>query len=218
MGGGLKKTLAKSPIQTVGMRMMQGYKPAQAFKYAGTPSHQAFNRWIDKQIGGKKGGGKKGGGGGGKIDPTTGMMMEYMSQMQAQQAAQAEAARQAQEEAFIESQKQSAAAAAQQGELGAKQLLAQTGAMQQARDIAAKEAQQQAYGSMGKSAVGEGFDINQAKQQQLSNVAGTGNIPSTSASKLPFYGFDQNQDSGATGKYANIFNLPKTQGLTFGGQ
>jgi len=150
--------------------------------------------------------------------PTADPMMEYMSQMQAQQAAQAEAARKAQEEAFIESQKQSAAAAAQQGELGAKQLLAQTGAMQQARDIAAKEAQQQAYGSMGKSAVGEGFDINQAKQQQLANVAGTGNIPSASASKLPFYGFDQNQDSGATGKYANIFNLPKTKGLTFGGQ
>lgn len=216
MGGGLKKTLAKSPVQTVGMRLMQGYKPAQAFKYAGTPSHQAFNRWIDKQIGGKKGGKSKGGGGGGKIDPTTGMMMEYMSQMQAQQAAQAEEARKAQEEAFIESQKQSAFSAAKQGELGAQQMLAQTGAMQQARDIAAKQAQEKAYGAIGESAVGTGFDINQAKQQQMANIGGTGTMPSSV--KLPFYGYDQNQDSGATGKYANIFNLPKTQGITFGGQ
>jgi hypothetical protein len=174
MGGGLKKTLAKSPIQTVGMRMMQGYKPAQAFKYAGTPSHQAFNRWIDKQIGGKKGGGKKGGGGGGKIDPTTGMMMEYMSQMQAQQAAQAEAARKAQEEAFIESQKQSALSAARQGELGAQQILSQAGSMQQARDLAAQQKQQQAYGAMGESAVGAGFDVNQAKQQQMANTRAEG--------------------------------------------
>jgi len=145
-------------------------------------------------------------------------MMEFMAQMQAQQAAQAEAARKAQREAMVESQKQSAASVAQQGELGAKQLLSQAGAMQQARDIAAKEQQQREYGAMGESAVGGGFDINQAKQQQLANVAGTGNIPSASASKLPFYGFDQNQDSGTTGKYANIFNLPKTQGITFGGQ
>jgi hypothetical protein len=148
--------------------------------------------------------------------PAADPMMEYMSQMQAQQAAQAEAARKAQEEAFIESQKQSALSAARQGELGAQQILSQAGSMQQARDLAAQQKQQQAYGAMGESAVGEGFDVNQAKQQQMANIGGTGTMPS--GAKLPFYGYDQNQDSGATGKYANIFNLPKTQGITFGGQ
>jgi hypothetical protein len=148
--------------------------------------------------------------------PAADPMMEYMSQMQAQQAAQAEAARKAQEEAFIESQKQSALSAARQGELGAQQILSQAGSMQQARDLAAQQKQQQAYGAMGESAVGAGFDVNQAKQQQMANIGGTGTMPSSA--KLPFYGYDQNQDSGATGKYANIFNLPKTQGITFGGQ
>ena len=148
--------------------------------------------------------------------PAADPMMEYMSQMQAQQAAQAEAARKAQEEAFIESQKQSALSAARQGELGAQQILSQAGSMQQARDLAAQQKQQQAYGAMGESAVGAGFDVNQAKQQQMANIGGTGAMPSSA--KLPFYGYDQNQDSGATGKYANIFNLPKTQGITFGGQ
>jgi hypothetical protein len=156
--------------------------------------------------------GKRSSGDGTPVDP----MMGYMSQMQAQQAAQAEAARKAQEEAFIESQKQSALSAARQGELGAQQILSQAGAMQQARDLASQQKQQQAYGAMGESAVGAGFDINQAKQQQMANIGGTGTIPSSA--KLPFYGYDQNQDSGATGKYANIFNLPKTQGITFGGQ
>jgi len=186
-----------------------------SLRTSGSPLEQSINKAIVGSGKNKKGGGGKNGGGG--VDPSTGMMMEYMSQMQAQQASQAEAARQAQKAAFIESQKQAAASAAQQGELGSQQMLEQTGAMQQARDITAKEAQQRAYGAIGQSAVGEGFDINQAKQQQLSNIAGTGNIPYTSSAKLPFYGYNQNQDSGATGKYANIFSMPKTKGLTFGG-
>jgi hypothetical protein len=162
-----------------------------------------------------------GGGGGGKPKPkkeesTYDPMMAYMAQMQSQQAAQAEAARKAQEAALIETQKQSALASAQQGELGAQQTLSQAGIMQQARDIAAKESQKRSLSAIGESAVGEGFDINQAKQQQMANIGGTGTMPSSA--KLPFYGYNQNQDSGATGKYANIFNLPKTQGITFGGQ
>jgi hypothetical protein len=155
-----------------------------------------------------------------KQESTVDPMMAYMAKMlnnpQTGQIAQAEAARKAQEKALIETQKQSALASAQQGELGAQQTLSQAGIMQQARDIAAQQKQQKAYGAIGESAVGEGFDINQAKQQQMANIGGTGAMPSSA--KLPFYGYNQNQDSGATGKYANIFNLPKTQGITFGGQ
>ena len=163
-----------------------------------------------------------GGGGGGKPKPkkqesTYDPMMAYMAQMQAQQAAQADAARKAQEEALIETQKQSALSSAQQGELGAQQTLSQAGIMQQARDISAKEAQQRNLSAIGESAVGAGFDINKAKQEQMANIAGTGSIPTSV--RLPFYGMDTaNTGAGATGKTANVFNLPKKTDLTFGGQ
>lgn len=162
------------------------------------------------------------GGGGGrkpkqkKQESTVDPMLEYLKQMSKQQTVVVKDVDTAQKEALLESQRQSALASAQQGELGARQTLSQAGIMQQARDLASQQKQQQAYGAMGESAVGAGFDINQAKQQQMANIGGTGAMPSSA--KLPFYGYDQNQDSGATGKYANIFNLPKTQGITFGGQ
>jgi hypothetical protein len=161
------------------------------------------------------------GGGGGKPkpkkqEPEVDPMLEYLKKMSKQQTVVVKDVDTAQKEALLESQRQSALASAQQGEIGARQTLSQAGIMQQARDLASQQKQQQAYGAMGESAVGAGFDINQAKQQQMANIGGTGTIPS--GAKIPFYGYDQNQDSGATGKYANIFNLPKTQGITFGGQ
>lgn len=149
---------------------------------------------------------------GAKEDP----MMAFMSQMQSNQAAQAEAARQAQQQALLEAQQQSAFAQAKQGEMGAQQFLSQTGAMQQAKDIAAQQAQQQAYGTAGTSAIGGGFDIGKAHQEQTANLAGTGNIPTTS--NLPFYGMDTaNTGAGATGKPVNVFALPKYETIKFGG-
>jgi hypothetical protein len=183
-----------------------------SLRTSGSPLEQSINKAI---VGSGKN--KKSDSGGGSKNQPQDQMNKYMSKMQADQAKQFEAAREAQKQAFIDSQKQSAGLTAQQGELAAQQMLQQTGAMQQARDISAKEAQQRAYNVLGQSSVGDGFDINQAKQQQLANITGTGDIPSASASNLPFYGYNQNQDSGATGKYANIFSMPKTKGLTFGG-
>jgi hypothetical protein len=172
---------------------MGGSKFQKSIDPIGAWAHGRFQ----KSKPGKKG---KGGGGGSTYDP----MMEYMSQMQSNQAAQAEAARKAQEEAFIEAQKQSALAQARQGEMGAQQFLSQAGAMQQA--VAA-----------GESAIGSGYDISKARQEQLANLAGTGTMP-TSA-KLPFYGMADttNAGAGATGRSANIFNLPKTSDIKFGG-
>jgi hypothetical protein len=147
--------------------------------------------------------------------PAADPMMEYMSQMQAQQAAQAEAARKAQQEAILEAQRQSALASARQGEMAAQQTLSQAGAMQQAKDIAALQAQQKSATAAGQAAVGGGFDIAKAQQEQAANLAGTGAIPST---KLPFYGMDDTSTTTPATRSANIFNLPKTSGLTFGGQ
>ena len=149
--------------------------------------------------------------------PAADPMMEYMSQMLAQQAAQAEEARKAQKQAFLESQKQSAGVAAQQGEMVAKQMLSQTGAMQQARDISAKEQQQKAYKTMGESAIGEGFDINQARQEQLANLSGKGSIPATS--NIPFYGMNTGkteQPASVPKKSTNLFALPEYQTIKFG--
>lgn len=163
-------------------------------------------------------GGMFGGGGGGKSrsrgtsgpDP----MMAYFAQMQSQQAAQAEAARRAQQEAILESQRQSALAAARQGEAEAQQLLSQAGTTQKAKDIASSEAQKQAYGSFGTSAVGGQFDLGKAKEDQAAAIG------AMASSGGPIYGMSDTLKTGTgiTGKSANIFNLPKASGLTFGGQ
>lgn len=138
-------------------------------------------------------------------------MMVYLAQMQSQQAAQAEAAKQAQQEALLESQRQSAATSARQGESGAQQFLSQTGGMQQARDIASLQAQQQAQQAAGTSAVGGGYDIAKAQQEQAANLAGIGAI-----SRPPLYK-TENAGAGYTGRPVNVFNLPKASGVTFGG-
>lgn len=169
---------------------------------------------LKKAVLGSKGGKKKksggGGGGGTKYDP----MMAFMSQMQSNQAAQAEAARQAQQEALLESQRQSALSSARQGEIGAQQTISQAGAMQQAKDIAALQAQQQAATAAGTSAIGGAYDIGKAQQEQTANLAGIGAIPTGAA--LPFYGMGETQTTPVT-RSANIFNLPKTTDIKFGG-
>lgn len=162
-------------------------------------------------------GGGKGGGGKPKQQSGPDPMMGYLAQMQAAQAAQAEAARKAQEEAMLETQRQSALASARQGEMAAQQTLSQAGAMQKAQDMAASEAQQKAFGSAGSAAIGGGFDIGKARGEQAANLAGTGSIPSMGG--LPYYGMGSDTtDMGPKSRTANMFNLPQTKGLTFGGQ
>lgn len=167
--------------------------------------------FIAKSIFGEKTAQKKRPRAGKAPDP----MMQYLSQMQADQAAQAEASRLAQKEALTEAQQQSALSSARQGEMAAQQTLSQTGAMQQAKDIAAQQAQQQAYSSAGAAAVGEGFDITKARQEQAANIAGTGAIPS---SKLPFYGMETPSSTAMpSSKPVNVFALPKYENIKFGG-
>jgi hypothetical protein len=148
-------------------------------------------------------------------------MMKYLAQMQKDQKtgqiAQAEAARKAQQEAMLETQRQSALASARQGEMAAQQSLSQAGAIQKAQDMAAAEAQQKAFGSAGSAAIGGAFDIGKARGEQAANLAGMGNMPSMGG--LPYYGMGSDaMDIGPKGRSANMFNLPKTSGLTFGGQ
>jgi len=49
MGGSFKKMLSKSPVQTVGMRLIQGDNLGNAiFKNSGTPVQRAFHQFIHK--------------------------------------------------------------------------------------------------------------------------------------------------------------------------
>ena len=183
-----------------------------SLRTSGSPVEQAINKAV---VGSGAAAKKKSGGGGAgkqKYDP----MMAYLSDMQAQQAAQAEAARQAQQQALLEAQQQSALASARQGEMAAQQSLSQAGAMQQAKDITALQAQQQSAAAAGQAAVGGGFDIAKAREEQAANLAGTGNIPTGAA--LPFYGMDETSKPASAIRAANLFNLPKTSDLRFGGQ
>lgn len=149
---------------------------------------------------------------GSQYDP---MLMMYMSQMQAQQAQQAEAARKAQEDALAQAQQQSALASAQQAESQAQQALGLQGAQQTAKDIAAEEERRKASEAAGAAAIGSGFDITKARQAQIANLATAGTVPGT----LPFYGYDSaNTGVGGTGRAANVFNLPKTTDIKFGGK
>lgn len=208
--GGSKMKFGAAPLWT----WVTGKKSFKdSLRTSGSPLEQAISKSIvgSGAAAKKKVGGGKGGAGKQKYDP----MMAYLSDMQAQQAAQAEAARQAQQQALLEAQQQSAMASARQGEMGAQQFLSQAGAMQQAKDIAALQAQQQSASAAGQAAVGGGFDIAKAREEQAANLAGTGAIPST---KLPFYGMDEAAKPASAIRSANVFNLPKTTGLTFGGK
>lgn len=168
--------------------------------------------FIAKSIFGEKTAQKKRPRAGKAPDP----MMAFMSQMQSDQAAQAEVSRQAQQQALLDAQRQSASTSARQGEMAAQQTLSQAGAMQQAKDIAALQAQQQAATAAGASAIGGGYDIAKAQQEQAANLAGMGAIPSGAA--LPFYGMSDATATTPATRSANIFNLPKTGDLRFGGQ
>ncbi len=142
-------------------------------------------------------------------------MMMYFIQMQNQQAQQAEQARKAQEEALTQAQQQTALSTAKQGETAAQQSLFGAGAMVQAKDIEAQEQQQKESAAAGTSAIGQGYDITKARQEQIANLTSQGITPGS----LPFYGYDSaNTGVGGTGRPVNVFNLPKTTGITFGGQ
>lgn len=210
MGGSFKKTLSKSPVQTIGMRLIQGDNIWRAVtQNAGTPAQRGLHQWINKQYKGLTSGGGGGGSdsGGSQYDPA---MMMYFSQMQSQQAAQAEVARKAQEDALTEAQKQSASMTAQQAETSAQQQISQDAATQKAKELEEQKQQQAAYTAAGQAAIGGGFDVNRARQEQLANLA--------SGINLPFYNESANTGAGGTGRTANVFNLPKTTGITFGGK
>ena len=221
MGGAAKNLIPFTP----GMALIKSKgNIKEAFKNTGGPLERAINRGIVKQF--DKGGAKKKAGGGGaggakkvKSDP----MMDYLSQMQSQQDAQIAQAAEAQRQALIQSQMASGAQAEQMGESAAQQQLATMGSMQSIRDANALLAAQQAQATAGQQATGGGFDFNKSREEALANLgAASGMLPTTysnapTTSVNPALAGLVNQGAGAAAKKANMFSLPSSSDLKFGG-
>lgn len=152
-----------------------------------------------------------------KTDP----MLAFLSQMQEQQNAQAAAAAEAQRQALIQSQIASGQQSQLQSEQAAKQDLATAGSMQSIRDANALLASQQAQATAGQQATGGGFDVNAAQQEALANMgAAQGMLPTTAANVMSpatpvnpvMSGF-----AGQGAKKSNMFSLPQSSDLKFGG-
>lgn len=151
------------------------------------------------------------------IDP----MMVYLQQQQTLQAQQAAASAEAQRQALIQSQIQSGAQAELAGEQAAKQQLATAGSMQSIRDANALAASKLASSESAQQATGGGFNVNAAQQDALSNLgAAQGMIPTTAANMTGIPSMSQSNLAASQfpkAKKSNIFSLPKTSDITFGG-
>ena len=162
---------------------------------------------------------KSGGGGGTPSDPT----LDFLAQMQAQQAAQAAAAEKAQQEALKQSQMTVGTQRQQQAEQAARQELATAGSMQSIRDANALLAAQQAQATAGQQATGGGFDFNKSREEALANLGAAAGILPTTAANIPATTVNPalanlvNQGAGAAAKKANVFSLPYSSDLKFGG-
>lgn len=152
-----------------------------------------------------------------KKDP----MLAFLADMQNQQNAQAAAAAEAQRQALMQSQIVSGQQFQLQGEQAAKQDLATANSMQAIRDANALLASQQAQATTGQQATGGGFDVNAAQQEALANIgAAQSMLPTTPANVMApatpvnpvLSGF-----AGQNAKKSNIFSLPKSSDLKFGG-
>jgi hypothetical protein len=112
-------------------------------------------------------------------------------------------------QAAIEAQNTSAQELRRQGEQKALDALSATSSAQQIADQAKKEKELQASMTAGTQATGAGaYNINASQQKSLVDLgAMAGTLPTTVA----------NKGVGGTSQTSNIFQLPNTTGLQFGG-
>ena len=198
----------------------------ESLRTSGTPIEQAINKGVLKAIGrGPKGKSKSSNNSGGKDKDSSGgdPMMKYLKQMQKEQDAQIAQAAEAQRQALLQSQMAAGAQAEQMGESAAQQQLATMGSMQSIRDANALLAAQQAQATAGQQATGGGFDFNKSREEALANLgAASGMLPTTysnapTTSVNPALAGLVNQGAGAASKKANMFSLPSSSDLKFGG-
>jgi hypothetical protein len=161
------------------------------------------------------------GGGGRKGKQTYDPMLAYLDKIQPIQDTQMAASAEAQRQAFLNSQIAAGQQSRIQGEQAAKQDLATAGSMQSIRDANALQSFQQAQATAGQQATGGGFDVNAAQQEALANMgAARGMLPTTAANVMSpatpvnpvMSGF-----AGQGAKKSNMFSLPQSSDLKFGG-
>jgi hypothetical protein len=168
-------------------------------------------------MGGSKGGGKRKSQPKEQQDP----MLAYLDKIQPIQDTQMASAAEAQRQAFLNSQIAAGQQSRIQGEQAAKQDLATAGSMQSIRDANALQASQQAQATAGQQATGGGFDVNAAQQEALANMgAARGMLPTTAANVMSPATAVNPVMSGFAGqgaKKSNMFSLPQSSDLKFGG-
>jgi len=107
-----------------------------------------------------------------------------------------------QKQAAIESQNASAAQLRRQQESKAQQELSAVSSAQTMADQQKQEQERQAALTAGAQATGAGYNLGAARQRALYGMGGTPNLPTT----------ESNQPTAS-----NVFSMPKTTGLQFGG-
>jgi hypothetical protein len=172
-------------------------------------------------------GGSKGGGKPPKQDNSMAMMMAMMqAQQQAAQQAAAEAAR-AQREAALAAENQAAEQRMTQSQQAAVDTLKRMESMQSLEDASKKTSYQKEQEAAGLSATGGGYDINAARNAALANLgAASTTLPATAANLAANPQLTNpamttagslNQGSGGSSQRSNLFTLPNTKNLVFGG-
>jgi hypothetical protein len=144
-----------------------------------------------------------------KVAPSVDTMAPYMAMLQSQQAIQARqdaAAAELQQQAQINAQneqaRQAGMVAMQQGEAAARSALGGMNVGQQMQDQASMAAQQKA------GAMATGTDVGQMRQASLGGMA---------AGQQGAAAMAANAGAGGGQQRSNMFSIPTTTGLTFGG-
>jgi hypothetical protein len=169
-----------------------------------------------------------------KVPPQDNSMMMALLQLQQTQFAASQAAAKAAAEKAAEEQKQSliraedayAAQRDSQSETSASETLSRLNTQQELSDEAEKKKLEDRYAAEGMAATGGGYDYNKARQEALGNLGAASPYLSATAANLANSPSVMNPamttiNAGATGTDTkinkNVFSLPTTQGLTFGG-
>ena len=169
-------------------------------------------------------------------DNSGAMMMQLlkmqMEQASASQKAAEEAAKRAAEEqkqAAIRAEDTAAAQRATQSQTAASEMLSRLNTQQQLTDDAQRKKLEDQYAAEGMAATGGGYDYNKARQEALGNLGAASPYLSATAYNLAASPYTTNPamttagtiNDGTTGADTrinkNVFSLPNTQGLTFGG-
>jgi hypothetical protein len=113
---------------------------------------------------------------------------------------------------------------ANQSQQAVGQYLSQQNQLQKGQDLASTQAAAQAAAGAGGAATGGGYDINQSKQEALSNLgAAAGGMPMTAANQVGAGGSTMNPAAAGQaamvnqGAQPNQFAMPSMSGITFGG-